>query len=65
MEKVTKKGLNTYDGTIDPLVLEKRIRLMEKIFDVVNVPNNKKNQSSGLLPCRGGKLMVGYNERKT
>ena len=31
-----------YDGTYDPIVLEKWVRGMEKIFTMVEVPEEKK-----------------------
>jgi len=41
-ERVAKQNPKTYDGKEDPIILEEWVRQMEKIFDVVEVPDDKR-----------------------
>ena len=41
-ERVAKQNPKTYDGKEDPIILEEWVRQMEKIFDVVEVPDGKR-----------------------
>ena len=41
-DKVVKRNPRTYGGREDPVLLEEWIRQMEKIFDVVEVPENRR-----------------------
>ena len=41
-DRVAQRNPKVYDGSCDPVVLEERIRGMEKIFTVVEVPKEKK-----------------------
>jgi len=41
-DRVAQRNPKVYDGSCDPVVLEERIRGMEKIFIVVEVPEEKK-----------------------
>ena len=40
-DQVVKRNLKVYEGKGDPVILEEWIRQMEKIFDVVEVPDSK------------------------
>ena len=40
-DRVAKRNPKVYEGKEDPMILEEWIRQMEKIFDVVEVPDNK------------------------
>jgi len=51
-DRVAKRNPKTYDGKYDPVELEGWIRGMEKIFTVVEVPENKKVKN--LLSNRRG-----------
>ena len=41
-DQVAKRNPNVYEGKEDPMILEEWIRQMKKIFDVVEVPDNKR-----------------------
>ena len=41
-DRVAKRNPKVYEGKEDPMILEEWIRQMEKIFDVVEVPDNKR-----------------------
>ena len=41
-DRVARRKPKVYDGSYDPVVLEGWIRGMEKIFTVVEVPEEKK-----------------------
>jgi len=41
-DRVARRNPKVYDGTYDPVVLEEWVRGMEKIFTVVQVPEEKK-----------------------
>ena len=41
-DRVAKRNPRTYEGKYDPVELEEWIRGMEKIFAIVEVPENKK-----------------------
>jgi len=41
-DRVARCNPKVYDGSYDPVVLEEWIREMEKIFTVVEVPEEKK-----------------------
>jgi len=41
-DQVAKRNPKVYEGKEDPMILEEWIGQMEKIFDVVEVPDNKR-----------------------
>ena len=41
-DRVAKRNPKTYDGKEDPMLLEEWVRQMEKIFDVVEVPDDRR-----------------------
>jgi len=41
-DRVARRNPNVYNGSYDPVILEEWIKGMEKIFTVVEVPEEKK-----------------------
>jgi len=48
-DRVARRNPKVYDGNLDPVELEDCIRGMEKIFAVVEVPEEKKGKYKDFL----------------